>query len=174
MAKDEPPKKSESSAKMPVSKEELAKERSKKFVMNMMMVTVVVTMTAALLISFGMGFVFALLGIGLLPGIVANISDGRPGRYASKTVMAFNISGISPHLAAIISSGSPNNTAISILSDPKSWLLIYGFAAFGWGVVYIIPQITHMYLEIKASYKSKKMHQFQEKLVEEWGEEIKH
>jgi len=181
MAEEEKPSKEEeaklaaSSAKMEHTKkaQEFAKARSRKLVANMVIVTIIVTVIGIGMSSIGMTVVFAFLFVGMLPGMVTGILDGRPGRFAAKTVVAFNLSGISPHAAAIFSSGSPNTTAQSIFNNPTVWLLVYGFAAFGWGVVYLIPHITQLYLEIKANFTVKKLHNFQDKLVDEWGEDVK-
>jgi len=150
-----------------------AKERSKKFVSNLVTVTIVVTVLAVGLIYLGMGFVFAFLAIGLLPAIVAAILDNSKGRLVGKTVFAFNLAGMAPHLISILLSGMPNQASLSVLQNPTSWLMVYGFAAFGWGVVYTIPQMVLLYLEIKASYLVKKYEHFQKELVDEWGDGIK-
>jgi len=153
--------------------QDFARERSKRFTKNLVMMAIIMTLMAVILIYSGMSFVFALICIGMLPGIVANILDSAKGRMASKTVIAFNLSGIMPHLVAIIASGMPNQTAAAILKNPSAWLVVYGFAAIGWGVVYVVPQITRLYFEIKASYMIKRFEYMQEQLVEEWGEKIK-
>ncbi len=163
-----------SAAKAPKKKKSAsAKAHSKKLIINLVTVTIIMTIVAAGMISIQLGTVFAFISIAMLPGIVAQITDGRPGRFASKTVMAFNVAGISPQIEAIFSSGSPDSTAISLFSNPSVWLLIYGFAAFGWGVVFLVPRISHLYLEITAKYTTKKLAHFQEKLVEEWGDEVR-
>jgi len=152
---------------------DLAKIRSRRLIANLLIITIVVTVVGVSMTSVNMGRVFAFMLVAMLPGLVTSILDRRPGRFAAKTVTAFNISGLSPHLAAIIASGSPDSTASSIFQNPEVWLLIYGFAAFGWGVVYLIPHIAKLYYEIKASFTIKKLSFFQEKLVEEWGDEVK-
>lgn len=152
---------------------ELAKVRSKKFITNLIMVVAVTTIVGVALSSVGMPVAFSFVAIGMLPCITANITDNRPGRFASKTVTAFNLAGIFPHLVAIFTSGSPNNTALSLLQNPNSWLLVYGLAAIGWVIVFLIPHIVHIYLDIKSVYIINKLESFQEALVEEWGEEIK-
>lgn len=180
MAEAKPDKKEEKelqkgSAKLEGAKKamEIAKMRSKKLIANMLIVTIIVTLIGVGMSSIGLGIVFAFLFVGMLPGIVTGILDSRPGRFAAKTVIAFNLSGISPHTAAILASGSPDNTAVSIFTNPTAWLLVYGFAAFGWGVVYLIPHIAQLYLEIKANFTVKKLQYFQERLIDEWGDNVK-
>lgn len=153
--------------------QELARKRAKKIIGNLIMVCILMTVVGMVLSSIGMVQVFIFFSIGMLPGIVANITDGRPGRFASKTVIAFNLAGMAQYMAAIFTSGSPNHTAHEILYNPASWLLIYGFAAFGWCVIFLIPYIVQIYLEITSSYTIKKFQHFQELLINEWGDGVK-
>lgn len=151
----------------------LAQQRSRKLISNLLISAIILTVIGVGLASVGMGYLFIFVTTGLMPGIVANITDRRPGRFASKTVMAFNASGIIPHLSAIITSGTPNSTSATLLTDPHAWLLIYGFAAFGWGVIYLVPHIVQLYLEMRAGYTTQKLLQFQKILEDEWGENVK-
>ncbi len=149
--------------------QELAKKRSRKFISNLLIITFFLIITGLALSYFGYSNEFYFLVMAMLPSIAAYVTDTRPGKFASKTVIAFNLSGALPHLAAIFADGS----ALSSFSDPKVWLLVYGFAAFGWGVVFLIPHIMQLYLEIRAGYTVKKLQLFQEKLTSEWGDGIK-
>lgn len=133
---------------------------------------VVLTVVAFLFISIGMGYVAAILVIGMLPGVASLMVDRRPGKFASKTVMAFNMSGMMPHLAAMVYSNDPNGIAKALFDDPMTWLWIYMFAAFGWLVIHLLPQISFLLFSVKAEYKMKRIRSFQNALVKEWGEEI--
>jgi len=139
----------------------------------MILVTVVLTTVAAASIFFGMGYMFALLCIGLLPGIVAYVIDNRRGHFASKTVLAFNVAGLAPHLAASLSRGGGGQGMASLFQNPAIWGMIYGVAGFGWVVVWLMPRIVYRYLEIRAEFISRKMEFFQGQLVDEWGEAVK-
>lgn len=154
-------------------KRELRSKRAKKAITSLILVCIVMTIIGGGLTSIGMQQVFIFIAFGLLPGIVAIITDGRPGKFGSKTVMAFNLAGMMQFLAAIFMGGSPNQTANEILYDPRTWMLIYGFAAFGWAVIFIIPHIVQLYLEITATYTVKKLRTFQDALAGEWGDGVK-
>lgn len=156
-----------------VTPQDVARKRSRKFFTNVVVIIIIMTIIGMGLTMISMTGAFMFLAGAMLPGIVAYLIDWRPGRFASKTVIAFNLAGLIPQASAIFSSGSPNSVAMTLFKDPMAWLIIYGFAAFGWGAVFIIPHITKLYLEIKADYTIKKLSHFQEKLLEEWGDEIK-
>ncbi len=153
---------------------ELAFKRAKRMIANLIIIIIISTIIGIGLSTIGMQQVFIFILIGLMPGIVANITDGRPGRFASKTVVAFNIAGMLQYLVAIFVSGTPNEIADNLILKPEVWLMIYGFAAFGWALVFIVPHIVQLYLEITANYTVKKLLSFQETLVKEWGETIIH
>lgn len=152
---------------------ETKKGGSGKIIGNLIIAVIVITIIAAALTSVGFYYVFILLITGALPGIVAYIVDQHKGKFTSKTVLAFNLSGLLPQLTAALTSGSPDTTALALLTNPYTWLMPYGFAAFGWAVVYIIPQIALLVLSIRAEFTIGKMEYFQKKLVKEWGEEVR-
>ncbi len=144
-----------------------------KIVSNLMITTILVMVVLSVLIFIGFTHVAIIVAAGMMPGIVASILDSRPGKYASKTVLMFNLSGMLPQFASIIMSSAPNTTAQGMLTNPYTWLWVYMFAAFGWVLVHFIPQIVFLYLSLRAEYTVKKLHGFQDTLLNEWGEEIK-
>ncbi len=156
-----------------LTREELNKIRSRRFTANLIMITLVLTAIGVGMEILAMPFVFYLGCVGMLPAIVANLIDTRKGRYASKCVTAFNMAGVTPNLAGTLASGSPNHTAATLFENPESWVLMYGFAGFGWGIVYLIPRMAQLYFEISSAYHIEKLAELQKALVDEWSEEVK-
>lgn len=156
-----------------VAKMERRKARSKKLVSNMIVMTIIITLLAMGLTALGFVWAFVYFLVAMLPGVVAYMTDIRPGKYASKSIMAFNMAGTFPFLGNIMFSPTPSVTATATLGDVQAWLMAYGFAAFGWGAIYILPHITQIYLEVKASFTVAKLTYVQERLVEEWGDDVK-
>ncbi len=153
--------------------EKLRKQRSRGFIKNLIFIVIIATLAGVGFISIGMKNVFFFLLLALLPALLSIVWDKKPGRFASKTVVAFNVTGMFPFLLAIASSGTPDSVALTILHAPNTWILVYGFAIFGWSVILLIPKITMIFLEIKSRYMVKRMEKFQQELLEEWGEEIR-
>lgn len=116
-----------------------------------------------------------ILLFGLLPGLIAVIIDQEHNKFISKIVLSFNFSGIVPYLIRIIAEGSDkgNKLAINLIIDPRTWMAIYGAAAFGWFVYWIFPQIATLYNNILTQIKIKQLDRELNLLAEEWGEEIK-
>jgi hypothetical protein len=155
------------------NKVKFRKQQARNFFKNLTIIVIVSVLFAVGFIWLKIPNVFIFFFLAFMPALSAMLWDKKPGRFASKTVAAFNITGMVPYLIAIGSSGSPDTTAYNSISDVYAWLLIYSFAGFGWGVVYLIPQITLVFLEIRSKYMIAKMKRFQQDLVEEWGEEVK-
>jgi hypothetical protein len=150
----------------------LRQERQKSLIKNFIFLSIILTLFGVGFISLQMKNVFFFISLALFPAFSAIILDRKPGRFSSKILCSFNLTGLCPYVIAIFSGGSADSAAIGILYNPLSWLVIYGFAAVGWGIIYIIPQITLVFLEIKSKLMIKKIDDFQQKLVEEWGEEV--
>jgi hypothetical protein len=151
----------------------LKKERARRFLKNLIIIALVSTVFAVGFIGLEMKSVFFFIFLALSPTLISILWDKKPGRFASKTVAAFNITGMFPYIVAIASSGSPDSVALATIYDPKTWGLVYGFAIFGWSVILLIPKITLIFLEIRSKFMIKKMETFQKELLDEWGEEIR-
>ena len=152
---------------------ELRKKRLRSFIKNLMIITIIATLFGVGFIWLGMKNVFFFLFMALLPMLLSNLWDKKPGRFASKTVAAFNVTGAFPYIMAISSSGTPDSVALATIYSAKTWVLIYGFAVFGWSVILLVPKVTLIYLEIRSKFMIGKMESFQQELLNEWGEEIR-
>jgi len=59
-----------------------------------------------------------------------------------------------------------------MLSDVFVIAVMFGAAAIGWGLVIGMPKVAAVYIEVTNETKIKLMRREQQRLVEEWGEEI--
>ena len=112
---------------------------------------------------------FIILACGMPPALVAALIDNRPGRYASYCVMAANLAGITPVLAALWFGGNSVALAMLLMSDVYVWLGIYGAAAFGWVLIWLLANITEFMLALIANYGISQRRAAQRALAEEWG-----
>lgn len=115
-------------------------------------------------------FLFCLLGS--LPSVAAWIWDMRPSKSAAYTVIILNLAGLIPVLVEVVPMGWNLLAAMPMLQDMDNWLKIYGAAAIGWGILFVLPVIIRSYLlrqfeaEIEGNMKK------QEDLVRAWGRRI--
>ena len=112
---------------------------------------------------------FIILACGMPPALAAALIDNRPGRHASYCVMAANLAGIAPVLAALWFGGNTVSLALMLMSDVYVWLGIYGAAASGWVLIWILAYFMELSLALIANYGISKRRADQQGLVGEWG-----
>jgi small-conductance mechanosensitive channel len=154
----------------PTAKE---KEYASRVVKRLMMVTLMIMTVSAALVFMGFTYVVVMIVVSILPAVVASIVDRRPRKYASKTVTCFNLSGVLPVIFDIFMSADPDATAQVQLADPYVWMMVYGFAGFGWLVVYVIPQMVFLFLVVRSDHTIARLEQKRKALVEEWGDRVR-
>ena len=118
-------------------------------------------------------YAFAFFALGMLPSIVAFILDRGAGRFASQTITACNFIGILPFLFDIGLNYEKSIAAKEAMMDPLTWLVIYGFSIIGLMLIFVLPNITAIIYTVKAEIQLKKLLDEQERLTEEWGDEVK-
>ena len=114
-------------------------------------------------------FIFALIGMG--PAIVCYLIDWKPGKNTFQTVAYFNLAGVSIKCMDFIQNISSLTLAEAM--SPKNLLLAYSFAAMGYFVVWLVPKVIVIMVDYKNQRRSIVINEKVEKLVEEWGPEVK-
>ena len=112
---------------------------------------------------------FIILACGMLPALAAALVDNHPGRHASYCVISANLAGVAPVLAGLWMSGNTIAVAMSLMSDVYVWLGIYGAAASGWVMIWILAYVMELSLALIANYGIGKRRADQQGLVGEWG-----
>jgi len=118
-------------------------------------------------------YAFAFFMLGMLPAILAIIVDKGAGRFGSQTISACNFIGILPFLFDIGVNYEKSIAATEAMKDPYTWMIIYGFAIIGLMLIYVLPNITAIIFTIKAESKLKRLTQEQEKIANEWGDQVR-
>ena len=131
---------------------------------GLLLITSIVVVTAFL--SFP---TFILLVCGLPPSLVAALIDNRPGRHATYCVLSANLAGIVPALTALWFGGNTVDFAMVLLRDVYVWLEMYGTAALGWALIWVLVNGTEFSLELMARYRVSKLQAAQRTMVMEWG-----
>ena len=149
------------------------KEYAKRIITRLIVVSILLTFLSSALVFMGFTYVVVMIVISLLPGVVASIVDRRPRKFASKTVLCFNLAGLLPPLFDTFMAPNPDAAAQRLLADPYTWIMVYGFAGFGWLVVFVIPQMVFLFLVVRSDHTIKKLEARRSELVEEWGERVR-
>ncbi|WP_420549145.1 hypothetical protein [Curvivirga sp.] len=111
---------------------------------------------------------------GMIPTGVAYFVDKSEGKYATRTVGYMNIAGAIYVCMDMWSSG--DNTverALTLLSDPLNWLIMFGTAGAGWIIYFMLPPVVFSYLHAYSLIRNKKIKEQQDALVKEWGEVVR-
>ncbi len=112
---------------------------------------------------------FIILACGLPPTAVSGVIDSRRARDTLICVLVTNLCGIAPALVRLWSGGNTLAVAMSLLTDPYIWLAMYGAAAVGWCLLWIVPVGAEVALTLVDNERIRQLRRYQEKLVAEWG-----
>lgn len=128
-----------------------------------------------LVIGLGVATVFSpalaiLIAVGIVPTIVLGFTG--KGEYKSQRLqcVAFtNIAGVVPSAAQVWSRpGQLEN----LITDPINLVVMWGAAVFGYGLIYVGPQIAAYILQGLAQDRIKNILQERQGLVELWGPDV--
>lgn len=132
-----------------------------------------------LLFSLGMivilqfGFIF--LMVAMLPSFVAYFIDPQPDKPRFKVVLNCNIAATFPMLAPMFEASihfQPYDITV-LVSNPNIWVFIYGGAAIGWCLIYLCGQLAQYIVGARNEFLIYQIEEQQQKLVDEWGPDIK-
>ncbi|GGB28662.1 hypothetical protein P7L78_11850 [Tistrella bauzanensis] len=112
------------------------------------------------------------LAIGMAPSLVALFLENRPGAYTTKCIAACNLAGVLPVLRDLWLGGHLLSQARMLVGDPLVWLQMYGAAGVGWSLVWLAPLVAGVLADAAHDRAIVKLRSRQEKLREEWGDEI--
>lgn len=115
-------------------------------------------------------YIFFMLAV--LPAFVALVTDLTPNRRNFQAVLACNLAGTLPYLHQMTAQNSPQ-IVNSIMKNPSTWLVVFASAGMGWVLLWACPHIMHGILTVAGAAEVQRRTHAQEKLVEEWGAEIK-
>jgi hypothetical protein len=109
---------------------------------------------------------------GCLPTIVAVLVDRHRRRYLARTVGAMNLAGVLPGAIKMWMVGITFHSLMQVINSPVSWLVMYGGAAAGWALYFIVPPIVTMVLEVNSDDTKRRLEARAKALIEEWGDEV--
>ncbi len=123
-----------------------------------------------------MGIVFIpsaiMLGIGMLPTVIAALLDQTKKGLKGLTVGAMNIAGCAPFLVQLWTHGNKVETALGIITNPQTVIVIYGAAGAGYMVDWAVTGIVSTLMTQRGQARQKEIVKTQARLVERWGPEV--
>jgi hypothetical protein len=131
----------------------------------------IMTFALLALIPFSLPTMF-LLFAGLLPTLVAALTDRSASRYAWICVGGLNFAGLVPALLNLWFGHHEINYALTLITTPRVMLMAYTAAAAGWGLYFIAPPVVLTILVATAKRRSATLGSQLKKLEDEWGIEV--
>ena len=109
---------------------------------------------------------------GMMPSLAVYFADNKRPRYLSYTVAVLNAAGVLPFLLVVAKDGLSFVAAAHKLSDPFTWLVMYGAAAAGWLTSAATPALARICIEIQASQRRRGLEALAKAIRSEWGDEV--
>jgi hypothetical protein len=110
-----------------------------------------------------------LLGVLLLPGVLAVLYDRQGGRPVARTVLLCGTAAsVSPTLA-LWGAGNAMDAGLALLGDLRVVGTAWSAAAAGWLLAELAPVVTLVVLEAVTQTRAARLRAEREKLVAEWG-----
>lgn len=112
------------------------------------------------------------LGVALLPALVALSVDRLPGRAFTVTVGLLNLAGSLPAVIEVWAQGHTLAAAQEVLTQPIFWMLAYLGAALGWMIFLSLPPILRRYFTVVTQHRMSALQKRQDTLRDVWGEAV--
>lgn len=112
------------------------------------------------------------LGICMVPSIVAAMVDRQPQKTAWITVGSMNFAGTLPAWFMLWEGGHTIEAAFQIIANPSLLLIAYGGAAIGWFIYNNVTPLVAAIVVGKNERRLRDISKRQKELVRKWGEDV--
>ena len=113
-----------------------------------------------------------LLFVGMMPTLVAALTDWSPRRTRAITVGAMNLAGCSPFLFQLWSKGHTFEASVDIFTNPEAIIVMYGAAAIGYLIDWSVSGLVAGIVYQQGQARKKAIKKRQADLIERWGPEV--
>ncbi|MBW7911654.1 MAG: hypothetical protein H3C49_10355 [Alphaproteobacteria bacterium] len=108
----------------------------------------------------------------MLPAFVAALVDNKADKTAGMTVGALNLAGTVPAWLELWQMGGQIEHAVALLLQPRTLLLAYAAAAFGWVIYLQVPNMVSGVLVKRGQKRLMEIEKRQQELARKWGPQI--
>lgn len=113
-----------------------------------------------------------MLGIGMLPTIIAATIDRTKAGIKALTVGAMNLAGCTPFLIKLWTEGNKVDVSLSIIAQPQTIVVIYGAAAAGYLIDWAMTGLVAGIMVKQGESRQKEIARLQADMVRRWGPEV--
>ncbi|MHA1565643.1 MAG: hypothetical protein ACTSX7_10060 [Alphaproteobacteria bacterium] len=115
---------------------------------------------------------FIILVMASIPPMVAYYIDRDSEKYAAVAVGSLSFAAALPYVLDLWFGTFTVRQVILTLSDPYTWLVVYGAAAAGWVLYFLLPTAAHSYLKLVTEHQLSSLRKECRALAKEWGSAI--
>jgi len=130
-----------------------------------------VTVALLALIPFSLPTML-LLFAGMLPSLVAALTDRSSSRFAWICVGGLNFAGLSPAVLNLWFGHHEITYALRQVTSVPVMLMAYVAAAAGWALYWVAPPIVMTIMAATSKRRATSLHAQLKKIEEEWGKEV--
>ena len=128
----------------------------------------------ALMVAVPLAVIYALptvllLVVGMLPTLVAMLTDRSGQRFAGRCVGTLNFCGVIPAMTDLWTGIHTLDGLLDTLMNVYVWLFMYGAAAIGWMLYYSISPVVNVVLTIRAEREIVRLRSRLTQLEKLWG-----
>ncbi len=113
-----------------------------------------------------------LVGLGLIPTLVAVFTDTDEKRSGLATIGYLNFAGVLPFWIDLWRHGQSMDVAIRIISDPFSWVIMLGAAGIGHLILFAVPQAVAIGVLAQQQARLRTLREAMEQLENIWGHAV--
>lgn len=113
-----------------------------------------------------------ILGIGMLPSIVALLIDKTSKRTKSFTVASINLAGCTPFMMELWMKGHNFENSFNIITDPMAIIVMYAAAAIGYMIDWALTGIIAGILYERGKARLNSIKKEQDEMIQRWGREV--
>jgi hypothetical protein len=118
------------------------------------------------------GATLLLVFIGMLPTLVAVITDNSRQKNSAIAIGVLNFAGVLPFVIGLLGDGGNLADAVKLLLDPTTLMVMYGAAGIGWAIFNYVPKSVATYTTLRAQSGIAARQNLQKQLIERWGQRV--
>lgn len=113
-----------------------------------------------------------LLGIGMIPALIASALDRSSNKTGLQTVGCFNLCGVVTFVLDLWQNGNKMDYLQSILHNQQDWAIMYGSAGIGLLVYQMLPIFIAALMDMRGVQNIANLNKKLEDIRKEWGDEV--
>lgn len=133
---------------------------------------IILSMVVAVPVVLFSGLPTLLLCVGLIPTLIALVTDQDHDKSGATTIGFMNVAGVLPFVIELWEKGQTMENAIAILKEPVTWLVMLGAAGVGQLILYAIPPATGALTITRMELRLRTLREALAQLKEIWGADV--